>query len=1026
MLARFMSDIHPALVLYESEKTDENAVIEAIEEGRELTDLELMGLAGHCVFQGHSRAFFGKLLKNEPQGRRGMLLAAALCFYHQKWLEGDFFTQMEISHPNWVDDLLFYHEDGLCGWDRLLVLTRTVASKQHAERKAIVLSKVAQHIEARYPTVFDEIHPKLPGITKGQTWAFLWACIPMVKESIDHWAFLLTGNVDPNFVIETEQGKMSLGTALLWAVEANSEIPQPKGWNVVPAMKIFSWKEFPTNTMDPFHVQLEALELLATVGMDGSQLVEPTEYVFPGLGMLMRAGRPGCVGLKFIGTHLDKLLRLGVDFAGNQEGATLLDAIYSGRINLFKNGFGEPFPYWKLPARILECASSPDTVKGFIFSNHFENLSLFEGTKFSTITIKGLRSLRKVAQGDDARKLDILIDKVQSNQPCGVNSRLGLKLLAYIEALSEKDALVFLLKKLAEYITYNHHKKWCYPPHEITFISKKFERTHELDGAVFDAVLNLMREIYELDSQADNTRANDYLIEKATRNDSVYGYMIRTFVDKIRQLYYTLDKEYNEVLIDKNATSDERVMAYMKAETVVKIKSTFGVHQIQFETPDDIDQEIVSCCRKIDIRSLLLTLMRLPQTSIAINETSQRLNHSLDDLSVMIKTRKRIDTTIINDIEKFITSQYKAGEALAYIEKIKKEDGPGDDRPVVELFTRQALYDAQELMRKAQDNASVEYWWGQLINPDKKQGYIETPDRIRQRFRRMALAQHALDSIGEMRDNFPHFEEVIRDLENHLLLAVRGDGRFSLPPLLIDGPPGTGKTFFFQELSKKISTAYHMVSMETVTAGWAITGLDHNWSGATPGFVFETLMKKEATANPIILLDEIDKVAGSEQSPVANVLLSLLEPHSARRFTDRCVPLMIDASNINWVATANYLDRIDPAIRSRLTIMHVPNPDYEARRAMAHHIYRSLLKTNSWGPSFAPTLSESTLEALAKPANAARSLRKNIQTALANAARANHDQIHPEDLPVDKKVMACVPWDAPLPELESAHKEGQA
>jgi ATP-dependent Lon protease len=281
--------------------------------------------------------------------------------------------------------------------------------------------------------------------------------------------------------------------------------------------------------------------------------------------------------------------------------------------------------------------------------------------------------------------------------------------------------------------------------------------------------------------------------------------------------------------------------------------------------------------------------------------------------------------------------------------------------------------------------------------------------------RRLARAAHALEGMEALQASFPHFKDVIKGITDHLSLSCVGDGSFYLPPLLMAGPPGTGKTFFFQELSRLINTPCHILNMESIGCGEAIVGLESVWSNSSTGMIFDALIEGDA-ANPILLLDEIDKCSKDKGYNVDNVLLSLLENHSAANFRDRCVPLTLDARKIIWVATANDLSGISAPMLSRFEVVEVANPDYQARRAMAGHIYRSLRAHNSWGQFFEEELNEEIMEALTKPQGAARALRKNINSAFASAARAGRARLMPIDVVDKDKALIRAAWDERLPE----------
>lgn len=285
--------------------------------------------------------------------------------------------------------------------------------------------------------------------------------------------------------------------------------------------------------------------------------------------------------------------------------------------------------------------------------------------------------------------------------------------------------------------------------------------------------------------------------------------------------------------------------------------------------------------------------------------------------------------------------------------------------------------------------------------------------------RGLVLAHAALNAVPALRAGFPHFEAIIRRLEQHWALAAVGDRAFSLPPLLLAGPPGTGKTFFFSEMAKAVGTAYHVLNMESITAGFSITGLDPAWGNSQPGLVFEKLAMEDVI-NPIFLLDEIDKInRDNGVSAVEPVLLSLLEPHSAQIFQDRCMGLPMDIRPIAWVATANDLSKVSEPLVSRFEVIHVPQPDLAARHALARMIYTSLRQSNSWGKFFDPDPTYAFIQAIVGPPGSARDLRKMLTQAFATAALARRSDLRESDLSDYHRPRARPLWDQPLPELST-------
>lgn len=288
------------------------------------------------------------------------------------------------------------------------------------------------------------------------------------------------------------------------------------------------------------------------------------------------------------------------------------------------------------------------------------------------------------------------------------------------------------------------------------------------------------------------------------------------------------------------------------------------------------------------------------------------------------------------------------------------------------------------------------------------------------RVRRLALASALLESLDELRMDFPHFSEVIDHLDDHCHLQMAGDGSFFIPPMLLAGGPGVGKTFFFKRVADYVSTAYKVLHMESMTGSFVITGMASSWSDSRPGSVYSALELGE-TSNPIILLDEIDKSSQDSKHRPDTALLPLLEPHSAASFQDECVPLKLDARRVCWVATANDLSTVTAPLKSRMDVFRVRAPNARERRALCSGVYRAVLSSGSWGAKMSPTLSEAVLDMAAQTQGpgATRDLRRALTTACAKALRAGRSEILPTDLPCAARPAPTL-WDAALPEPDAA------
>lgn len=231
---------------------------------------------------------------------------------------------------------------------------------------------------------------------------------------------------------------------------------------------------------------------------------------------------------------------------------------------------------------------------------------------------------------------------------------------------------------------------------------------------------------------------------------------------------------------------------------------------------------------------------------------------------------------------------------------------------------------------------------------------------------------------AQLREEMPNFGHALDLIERHLLLQHAGDGVLCLPPLLFEGPPGVGKTYFASRLAAALGSPCEVIGMETTTAVWILAGSSLGWNSGGPGRVFELLVHGHV-ANPFLVLDEVDKSSADRGYPPINALYPLLEPGTAREFRDEaCRDVPLDARHINWIATANELDKIPAPLLSRLTVIDVPPPTYDQRLAIARCVYRDLRREHAWGRRFEPELNPQVVHVMATGEGAVREIRARM------------------------------------------------
>ena len=260
---------------------------------------------------------------------------------------------------------------------------------------------------------------------------------------------------------------------------------------------------------------------------------------------------------------------------------------------------------------------------------------------------------------------------------------------------------------------------------------------------------------------------------------------------------------------------------------------------------------------------------------------------------------------------------------------------------------------------------------------------------------RFSVKPSALPVMDELYDDLPNFADVLDDIKRQLSLCVTSSDNLELAPILLLGDPGIGKTHFAKRISKLLGTGFGFISMSSLTAGWIIGGASSQWKNAKPGKVFETFLRGEY-ANPVMVIDEIDKSAADGTYDPLGALYSLLEHDTAAEFIDEFVEIPIDASDVVWIATANDARVIPEPILNRMNVYQIEAPDEAAARRIAAVIYREIRTEHDWGRRFPPEPCAQVLDRMS--CLSPREMRRLINKAFGNASLAGRDELLSEDV----------------------------
>ena len=924
-----MSSRHPSVKLYqESSCPSESSVVKAWEEHEKkqaesetkepLSVVDARALACFALQAQHSGFFFEQLVPKVLSEQPNNVSFWSWALWSVRVSEGegiqvfkDFLVKLD-EKVEWKKRWLEPNDAGLCVWDYVLDDAKHWGVNEGGQmlRGQARLVALAERIEALPAEFLDADHPLYPGVARKDVWLWSWCAIPMSSLRLAHLGHLLARGANPNLCVAVEGGKMSVGTAVLWARCPDRERPRWsqnqsvwEEWDTEESQVLTgepAWlqkvREKPARDTNPVDSKIlwAAMELLKAAGMNPQTLQEPGRWGSPLLGLLAEAGtETGRWERHVVGSEWETLTSFGLPWAHPEHPErAVVSILLKDQISLSNAISVYWMPYWKIDFSVWQQALQ-DTSAQSLLQSH--------------------------------RGVCILL-----NEP-----RLMATLVHRFLALAAQQG-----------ISPGPQERW----------DENSRREQPLTGL--------------------GTLLEEHLLASSWDEISKLVIEVVGFVSKAHALGY----QHAEGLPSVNAAV------------------SLGLELERWQLAGH-------CLWNTESLEKLLPWAMAPVLGLPVEPVKRQAKKTVEEDEFSGHSKLEAEA---------LRSEKAAGN--------EREGQAPDERPIALLYSEKSSRYFLEWAETRKEDDVVKAWIGKIHPSTKDRIGRVTSESMPATARRLAKAAPALAGMEKLRQAFPHFEDVVSLINQHLLLESRGRGVFSLPPLLMAGPPGTGKTFFFQELAALVDTSYTMVSMESVTGGFSLVGLDYGYASSGPGLVFETLLKPGSTANPIVLLDEVDKTTDSNY-PVAPVLLPLLEPHSARRFRDRCLPLDIDASQICWVATANDLEKVSLPLKSRFNVLNVPAPDFNARAAMALHIYRALRNQNSWGASFDEELPQETLQVLVRPAGSARDLRKNINQGFAAAARAMRSRIEPQDLPVSPSVGILMPWDLPLEEAPPSKQE---
>lgn len=219
--------------------------------------------------------------------------------------------------------------------------------------------------------------------------------------------------------------------------------------------------------------------------------------------------------------------------------------------------------------------------------------------------------------------------------------------------------------------------------------------------------------------------------------------------------------------------------------------------------------------------------------------------------------------------------------------------------------------------------------------------------------------------IAALRHEYPWADELLQDIGIALTLSISsGKPWLALPPLLLVGPAGVGKNRFVRRLSELSGVPYRVVNAGGSSDNRDFSGTARGWGSAKPARIVEILRETE-TANPIVLVDEIDKAGGSDRNGrMAATLLTMLEAETRGRFYDEALAVNVDLSHVNWILTANDISELGQPLLSRVRLVRMPQPPVVHAGRIIETMIADIGRQRDWPTTALPVLEPKVERAL--------------------------------------------------------------
>src|SRR5438477_1975690 len=387
------------------------------------------------------------------------------------------------------------------------------------------------------------------------------------------------------------------------------------------------------------------------------------------------------------------------------------------------------------------------------------------------------------------------------------------------------------------------------------------------------------------------------------------------------------------------------------------------------------------------------------QGLLELFSTQARLARLIEILEIELEKRQ-LDRTIQTRVKRQMEKAQKEYYLNEQIKAIHKELGRKDER--AELDELKKKIEEAGMTEEAKEKALQELHRLEAMPPMSAEGtvsrtYIDW--LISVPWKQKSKEIRDLIKAEEVLNEDHYGLEKIKDriLEHLAVRQLVKSPKGSI--LCFVGPPGVGKTSLGKSIARATGRKFVRLSLGGVRDEAEIRGHRRTYIGALPGQIIQ-MMKKAGTVNPVILLDEVDKLGADFRGDPSAALLEVLDPEQNNTFQDHYLDVEYDLSKVFFIATANVLHTIPPALQDRLEILRLSGyTEREKMEIARRHLVRKQAEANGLKPdqiTFADEGLKAVIEHYTREAGV-RNLERDIGSCMRKVARKFVSEVAGED-----------------------------